>query len=232
VAEATRARTRLAREERREQIITAAIEVFRTRDPNEVTFEELADAAGVSRALVYNYFGDRHGLLEAVYRRHVSRLQRAVSGALQDRPVRRDAIYDAVRAHLDFAVSDPAGYRYAAGQTPFLNLPELQQKRVEVFAMSFGGDSADARLVARGIFSAVQGMVLDFVERGCTNMDRANELITGFLWEGIRRLDQFGFVPAPSMLVGEPKHPLPHQVVQPPQREGIGTEASTQAGGG
>src|SRR5215470_15509912 len=59
MAEPTRTRTRLAREERREQIVDAAAEVFQGRNPADVTFEEIADAAGVSRALVYNYFGDR-----------------------------------------------------------------------------------------------------------------------------------------------------------------------------
>ena len=62
MAQELRVRTRLTRATRREQIIDAAVDVFKGRDPNDVTFEEVADAAGVSRALVYNYFGDRRGL--------------------------------------------------------------------------------------------------------------------------------------------------------------------------
>jgi len=63
MANPTRTRTRLARDERREQLVDAAAAVLQGRDPAEVTFEEIADAAGVSRALVYNYFGDRNGVL-------------------------------------------------------------------------------------------------------------------------------------------------------------------------
>ena len=54
-----RAVTRLDPAVRRTQIIEAAAELFAERDPAEAPFEEIADAAGVSRALVYNYFGDR-----------------------------------------------------------------------------------------------------------------------------------------------------------------------------
>ena len=46
----------------RAQIVEAAAEVFRGRDPATVRFEEVAHAAGVSRSLVYAYFGDRGGL--------------------------------------------------------------------------------------------------------------------------------------------------------------------------
>ncbi len=62
-----RTRTRLDPELRRSQIVEAAVRVFSETDPVEVTFEEIAEAAGVSRALVYNYFGDRGGLVAAVY---------------------------------------------------------------------------------------------------------------------------------------------------------------------
>jgi hypothetical protein len=40
---------------RRSQIVEAAVRVFSETDPVEVTFEEIAEAAGVSRALVYNW---------------------------------------------------------------------------------------------------------------------------------------------------------------------------------
>ena len=54
MAQQSRIRTRLARTQRRDQIVDATAEVLRERDPAVVTFEEIADAAGVSRALLYN----------------------------------------------------------------------------------------------------------------------------------------------------------------------------------
>ncbi len=59
-------RTRLDPDTRRRSIVQAASEVMLGHDPMEVSIELVAEAAGVSRALIYNYFGDRGGLLAAV----------------------------------------------------------------------------------------------------------------------------------------------------------------------
>jgi len=77
-----RPRTRLDPEIRREQIVEAAERVLKGRDPGDVTFEEIAEEAGVSRALVYNYFGDKGGLIAAVYLRSLRRLDEELSRAV------------------------------------------------------------------------------------------------------------------------------------------------------
>jgi AcrR family transcriptional regulator len=66
---------------RKAQIVEASITVFAGRDPSSVTFEEIAEAAGVSRALVYNYFGDRGGLLAAVCLHSFDQLDTAIAPA-------------------------------------------------------------------------------------------------------------------------------------------------------
>lgn len=197
---APRTRTRLAREERREQIVDAAADVFVGRDPAEVTFEEIADAAGVSRALVYNYFGDRHGLLEAVYQRNVERLQGEVFDALVGRTADRDALRAAVVVHLRFAQRDPAAYRYAAGQVRFPRLPELLLLRVERLAELFGA-SDESIVVARGLLAAVEAMVLQWLDDPRWEADTAADVITSFLWDGMRGVDRLGLAYRPPQLV-------------------------------
>src|SRR5215207_9651136 len=166
-----RVRTRLAREERREQIIAAATEVFGGRDPADVTFEEIADAAGVSRALVYNYFGDRHGLVEAVYLRHVEALRERVTAALSSVRGRREALARVIRVHLEYARDDPNGYRYAAGETAFAGLPRLDAQRVAEVAAAYGG-GPDAELLAKGFVMSVRAMVLHWLDAGTPTIDR------------------------------------------------------------
>ena len=102
-----RVRTRLTRATRREQIIDAAVLVFKGRDPSEVTFEEVADAAGVSRALVYNYFGDRRGLVAAVFRRHTDRLHDAVTAGFDGTETFREAVAKVVRSTSLYAQRQP-----------------------------------------------------------------------------------------------------------------------------
>jgi AcrR family transcriptional regulator len=86
-ARSVRGRRRLEPERRRAEIVEAASTIFRGRDPNTVRFEEVADAAGVSRSLVYAYFGDRGGLLAAVYLHSLAGLDEDLSSLLNDVPV-------------------------------------------------------------------------------------------------------------------------------------------------
>lgn len=56
-------------EERRQQLIGVALEVFGRRSPDEVSIDEIASAAGISRPLVYHYFPGKLSLYEAALKR-------------------------------------------------------------------------------------------------------------------------------------------------------------------
>lgn len=64
-----RAYTRLSVEQRRTQLLAAAIDLFGHRRPDDVSIDDVAAAAGVSRPLVYRYFpGGKQQLYEAALR--------------------------------------------------------------------------------------------------------------------------------------------------------------------
>lgn len=63
---ATPARSRLSPEERRAQLIGIGLELLRQRPLHEVSVDELASAAGISKALVFHYFGSKADLLQAI----------------------------------------------------------------------------------------------------------------------------------------------------------------------
>ncbi len=191
-----RPRTRLARAERREQIIDAAAQVLDGRDPGEVTFEEIADAAGVSRALLYNYFGDRHGLVEAMYLRAVSELDRRLDEAAAPAAGRRAQIERIVRVHLDYAQANPILYRYAAGVVRFPRFGELQRARLAAYARTLG-DSELARVLALGTGNATYQMVLGTLDLDACLVDRAADLITSFIDGGFEGVTASG-VMAPA----------------------------------
>jgi AcrR family transcriptional regulator len=191
MVQATRSRTRLAREERREQILDAATVVFIGRDPVDVTFEEIAEAAGVSRALVYNYFGDRNGLLEALYRRNVEVLRMRTVEGLDRTDNQRSAVAEALLAHFEVAANDPAGYRYASGDPPFPRLAELEEERVTQIAELLGGGS-EACLIARALLSTVHAAVLHQLDHGEPKRRRATELMAAFLTGALLGVDEVG----------------------------------------
>ena len=53
----------------RERILDAVADAMKTRWYDEVTFAELARAAGVSSPTLTNHFGDKHGLIVGLYAR-------------------------------------------------------------------------------------------------------------------------------------------------------------------
>ncbi|CAM5461416.1 TetR family transcriptional regulator [Streptomyces canarius] len=56
-------------EERRQQLIGVALDLFSRRSPDEVSIDEIASAAGISRPLVYHYFPGKLSLYEAALER-------------------------------------------------------------------------------------------------------------------------------------------------------------------
>ena len=56
-------------EERRQQLIGVALDLFSHRSPDEVSIDEIAAAAGISRPLVYHYFPGKLSLYEAALQR-------------------------------------------------------------------------------------------------------------------------------------------------------------------
>jgi AcrR family transcriptional regulator len=55
-------RTRLGRDERRTQLVALGVQFLADRPLDELSIDELSRQAGVSRALVFHYFGSRQGM--------------------------------------------------------------------------------------------------------------------------------------------------------------------------
>jgi AcrR family transcriptional regulator len=65
---------RLRRAERHDALVEAAATLVAERDVEAVSMEAVAARVGVSRALVYKHFANRHELLAALYRREATAL--------------------------------------------------------------------------------------------------------------------------------------------------------------
>ncbi|HWU06948.1 MAG TPA: TetR/AcrR family transcriptional regulator [Streptomyces sp.] len=70
----TGVRRRMGVDERRAQLISVALELFSHRSPDEVSVDEIAAAAGISRPLVYHYFPGKRSLYEAALKRAADEL--------------------------------------------------------------------------------------------------------------------------------------------------------------
>ncbi len=188
----TPARTKAARLDphvRRELIIEAAARVFERRDPSTVTFEEVAAAAGVSRALVYNYFGDRGGLLAAVYLHTMDRLLVELNATIEATLPPAERMRAIVHGYLRFAASHASAWRLLQ-MTAAMSHPALVDARrshMEQLGSWWGGTPA-ARIVASGVVGFLEAATFDWLRARDADADELADVMFDLLWYGIPHL--------------------------------------------
>ncbi|WP_405014139.1 TetR/AcrR family transcriptional regulator [Kitasatospora sp. NBC_01539] len=97
-------RRRLSVDERREQLITVALDLFSRHPPEDVSIDDIAAAAGASRPLVYHYFPGKQAIYEESLRRAgrelAARFEEPPEGPLSERLLRvMDRYLDFVESH-------------------------------------------------------------------------------------------------------------------------------------
>jgi AcrR family transcriptional regulator len=98
------AQRRLRPELRRECVVDAAERIFAAQPYEQVTMDAVADAAGISRALLYRYFPGKGALFAAVYQRAADRLLERVR--LDSGTPLQEQILAGLEVHLDYFVAN------------------------------------------------------------------------------------------------------------------------------
>ena len=195
-------RRRLTPDERRAESVRAADQVFQGRDPSTVTFEEIAAAAGVSRALVYNYFGDKGGLLAAVYRQSLASLDEELLAAMDAEIPPHERIRQLVERYVGFARAHAGGW-LALGVVAATQHPAIQRARSERFdrLATAWGTTSEARVVVAGLMGLLEAVVLDWLDNPTMAPERLITLAEELLWSGVERLVDEGVVAPDARLV-------------------------------
>jgi AcrR family transcriptional regulator len=107
-AAGTRGRRRLSVDERRDELIEAALELFSHRPPEEISIDDVAAAAGASRALVYHYFGGKQELYLAALRSAAHQLSELLEPPSEGSPLVRLQI--SLKRYFDFVEDHAPGY--------------------------------------------------------------------------------------------------------------------------
>lgn len=184
-----RSRTRLDPEERRLQIVDAAIRAFADKDPAEVSFEAVAETAGVSRSLVYSYFGDRGHLFAAAYTRSLAVLDECLERDLTGVSQPRRRLTVAMRTYLEFARDRHEYWNVIVNASTARHTPvrEAVAERSVLLAHRLGDDSEGALLVS-GVMGMLDAAANHMVEHG-TEVDELADMLSQVVWSGISSLE-------------------------------------------
>jgi AcrR family transcriptional regulator len=102
-------RRRLSPDDRRKELLALGAKVFGERPYDEVRIDEIAERAGVSRALMYHYFPDKRAFFAAVVKAEGDRLFEATNFP----PIPGQTLFQQLRAgvlaYLDYDARHPHG---------------------------------------------------------------------------------------------------------------------------
>lgn len=169
-------RRRLGPDERRAQLLAVGALLFARHPYDEVLMEDVAEQAGVSRALLYRHFAGKQELFAAVYRQASDRLLEQVP---LDRP--GDLIgqlTDGLDVHLDYFTAHRhtvlAANRVLAGDPVVQTIIDgeldvLRARLLEVLPLADDSLRAAVEAVLRSWLVFVRVLCLDWLtEETCT----------------------------------------------------------------
>ena len=118
---------------RREDIATAAIELFLDRGVAATRVEDILAAAGVSVGSFYHHFKDKLSLAAAVYLEHLQRFQHDMLVELDRHARAEDAVRGLVLAYLRWAGADPRamGYMHRCREPHVAEIAEGEEARLK-----------------------------------------------------------------------------------------------------
>jgi AcrR family transcriptional regulator len=110
-------RTRLSREDRMSQTLVVARELFAEKGYVEVTMDEVAAKVGVTKPLLYNYFGNKERLYIACMEMAGDVLQDTIGASVSATSSPGDALRSGVQAFFAFLDSDRAAWSVLFDET-------------------------------------------------------------------------------------------------------------------
>ena len=188
--------SRLPRLARREQLLSAAREVFVANGYHAAAMDDIAERAGVSKPVLYQHFPGKLELYLALLDEHVDKLATLVRDALESTTDNHDRVYGCVRAYFDF-VDDPGGAYRLVFESDLRNEPAVRERleqslqlSIEAIADTIARDTGlqrdDAELLSCGLVGVAEVSARWWlISAGHVPKERAIELIQALVWRGI-----------------------------------------------
>ncbi|HEY8642616.1 MAG TPA: TetR/AcrR family transcriptional regulator [Candidatus Dormibacteraeota bacterium] len=184
------------RQLRGQQLLEAVLAVISREGPT-VSMERLASELGVTKPVLYRYFGDRAGLYRAVAQATLAGLMRDLRAALAQPVEPRQLLTEVIDAYLSFIEREPQLYRFLmqravveqaeAQVTISYFIRDVGQAVAQTMGQQLrpaGADSAAAEAWAYGVVGMVQLAGDWWLERRPMPRPRLVAYLADLLWNG------------------------------------------------
>jgi AcrR family transcriptional regulator len=192
---------RLSASARREQLLDTAVHVFARRGFHDTSMNDVAEAAGVTKPIVYLHFASKRelflALLDEVGRRLVDRVTKAAADAADGRA----QTLAGFRSYFAWVAEDHDAFLLLFGSASSRD-PEFAEavRRVtdevaNAIAPLIAVDLPDAerRILAHGVVGIAEGASRVLVEAGTGfDPDRLAAQVASLAWAGLRGIGRAG----------------------------------------
>jgi AcrR family transcriptional regulator len=148
-ARAVPARRRLPRGEREEQMLLAGERIFGARGFRGASMDEIAEASGITKALLYQYFGSKEAFYEACVERARARLFDRLEREAEEARDARDRLRAVVTAYFDYLDEQRGSWWLLYGDASMDAVNEMRNRNADVIARLIGRDIVAAGGTAR-----------------------------------------------------------------------------------
>lgn len=184
------ARPRLGVDERRAQLIALGLELFGERTYEEISIDEIARAAGISKGLLYHYFPSKRDFYVATIRAAAEQLVEQVHVEAERESEPLEGLRRALDAYLDFVDSRAKAFsmlmRGGVGSDPEVSAI-LDGARGRIVERLLEGVAAEhpltppLRTMLRGWIGLVEASVLEWVDTRDVDRVRLREMLVAML---------------------------------------------------
>jgi len=187
---------RLPRDERRAQLLVAALEVFTAAGYHSAAMDEIADRANVSKPVLYQHFPSKLELYLAVLDLHIDSLVFAIQKAIASNRENSSRVAATVEAYFGFIDSEGEAFRLLFESDMSLE-PQVRERLNRmtydcaaavsaVISIDTGLGKEESMMLAVGIIGTVQTAARHWLDRdGKIDRKRATELVMNLIWRGI-----------------------------------------------
>ncbi|CAB4660053.1 MAG: TetR family transcriptional regulator [Actinobacteria bacterium] len=187
---------RLPRDERRAQLLTAALEVFTAAGYHSAAMDEIADRAGVSKPVLYQHFPSKLELYLAVLDIHIDSLVFAIQRAIASTPDNSNRVRATVVAYFNFIDSEGEAFRLLFESDMSVE-PAVRERLTRmtydcaaavsaVISLDTGLPQEAAMLLGVGLIGSAQVTARHWLERDSKlTRQQATDLVSNVIWRGI-----------------------------------------------
>jgi AcrR family transcriptional regulator len=181
---ATARRARLSTDARREQLVALGVEMFSERPFDDVSIDDIAAGAGISKGLLYHYFPSKRDFYVAVVRHSADEMQAITDTDPDLEPLERLA--DGLDRYLEYVATHARGFatvlRAGIGSDPEVaaiveGVRAAMARRILADVADTDPPPAAVRIAIRGWVGFAEAASLEWLERGELSREELRELL-------------------------------------------------------